>query len=80
MGPEADRAVFDYFHDRRIWTLDGDDADPQLKCLTKCAELGPAALSQTPTIRNRNRTDDVLAQPALRRRLAPGRSLRWEPC
>ncbi len=47
MGPEADRAVFDYFHDRRIWTLDGDDADPQLKCLTKCAELGPAALSQT---------------------------------
>jgi len=47
MGAKADRSVIDYFHDRRIWTMDGDDDNPQLKCLTKCSDVNPAALSQT---------------------------------
>ena len=46
MGAEADRSVIDYFHDRRIWVLEGDDPTPQLKCQVNCADVGPAALSQ----------------------------------
>ena len=45
MGAEADRSVIDYFHDRRIWTLDGDDPNPQLKCQVHCAHGDPVTLS-----------------------------------
>jgi len=45
MGAEADRRLIDYFHDRRVWVLDGDDPHPQLKCQVNCADVGPAALS-----------------------------------
>jgi len=45
MGAEADRSLIDYFRDRRIWTMDGDDPHPQLKCQVNCADVGPAALS-----------------------------------
>jgi len=44
MGAEADRSVIDYFHDRRIWVLEGDDPHPQLKCQVRCADVGRAAL------------------------------------
>ena len=37
MGADADRSVVDYFHDRRIWILDGDEANPQLQCELNCA-------------------------------------------
>ncbi len=45
MGAEADRSVIDYFPDRRIWSLEGDDPHPQLKCQVHCAGLVPATLS-----------------------------------
>lgn len=45
MGAEADRSLIDYFHDRRIWLLDGDDPTPQLKCQLHCANAGPALSS-----------------------------------
>jgi len=37
MGGEADRDLIDHFHDRQIWTLEGDDPHPQLKCEWNCA-------------------------------------------
>ncbi len=46
MGAEADRSVIDYFHDRRIWSLEGDDPHPQLKCQVNCAGIVPATLSR----------------------------------
>jgi hypothetical protein len=46
MGAEADRGVIDYFHDRRIWTMEGDDPHPLLKCMSNCADTAPATLSQ----------------------------------
>jgi len=45
MGAKADRSVIDYFHDRRIWVLDGDDLTPQLKCQVNCAAVDPATRS-----------------------------------
>jgi hypothetical protein len=33
MGPEQNRALFDYFKDRQVWALDADDKPPSLKRL-----------------------------------------------
>jgi hypothetical protein len=46
MGAEADRSLIEYFHDRRIWSMDGDDTVPKLKCLSNCSDTVPATLSE----------------------------------
>ena len=48
MGADADRSVMDYFHDRRIWSLDGDATDPQLKCQVNCANYHVKATATVP--------------------------------
>ena len=40
--------MIDYFHDRRIWPLEGDDPVPQLKCQVNCGGADRSTLSQAP--------------------------------
>jgi len=47
MGTDADRSLIDYFPDRRIWRLEGDDPKPRLKCLVRCTNAAAPTLSQS---------------------------------
>jgi hypothetical protein len=38
MDTDANRKLIDYFHDRHIWVLDGDEDFPQLKRLPENAD------------------------------------------
>jgi hypothetical protein len=40
MGKDADQPLLRYFHDRRVWTLDGDHSPPQLKAYSSTNPVG----------------------------------------
>jgi len=48
MGDPTDEELMERFHDRHIWTMEGDAIVPELKCMSGCTQTAHAATPSVP--------------------------------